>query len=536
MRTFPSLLVLLAVSSGAVTTFTACGGEKKPVETTAEPEAIDPAEQFAIGVTLLQTPGKDGTLDYAGAYTAFTLAIGEDPTLAKAQFNAGWCAERMGQTQKAEEHYRAALQADDGYKSALYNLGNMLMANDRPGEAAALYENYVALHQDDLEIRNNLMEALNEAEMYESAIRQAEEILMRDPDNVGAYRNLSRTYFAMGNFPMSQLCAEKSKTLNEGDPGLYNNMGVTSLLQGDEVSAIESFQTAIKLDSDNLEANLNLGWVALRSGDYALARTAFEAAVSAAPGNVDAKLGLAIALRGARDYDAAAKLYEEILEIDTKNEMAYFNAATLHEKYTKDYKKAQKYLDRYIEAMEGQIGPDHEVFARKDRVLESQAEEKRRQDELAQKKKEEEERQKRQMAQLDTLKERNEAFKAKMGLASCPEAIEMGVEELATVTETADMVIMSEDYQMAGDVLTFFDQYEPMLDTLVELCPQGGAEPAPEEAPPQAEGSEGEPAGETPAPEGEEAPEGSEEAEETPAAPEGEEAPAAEEGETPTPE
>jgi tetratricopeptide (TPR) repeat protein len=485
MRKTPNLLVLLALT-GAVTAV-ACGGEKTDIETSAEPAVIDPAKQFKIGVQLLSTPDKNGDIDYAGAYEAFEMAVAEDPSLSKAQFNAGWAAERLGRTERAEQHYRAAIEADPNYKNALYNLGNMLMANDRPGEAAALYENYVAIHPDDLAVRNNLMEALNSAEMYDAAISQAGAILLLDPENVGTYRNLSRTYFAKGELAMSQLCAEKAKTLNEGDPGLYNNMGVTFLLQGDEISAIENFQIAVKLDNDNLEANMNLGWVALRSGDYVLARTAFEAATSAAPGNIDAKLGMAIALRGAKEYDAAAKIYEQVLSVDPKNEMAYFNAATLHKIYTKDYKKAQKYLDRYIDVMEGSIGPNHEVFVEKESILEAQAEEKKRQDAIAQKKKEEEERQKRQMAQLDTLKARNDAFKAKMQKAHCPDAIEMGVEELSTVTETADMVIASEDFQMAGDVLTFFDQYEPMLDQLVELCPEGGAAPSAEEPTPQAE-------------------------------------------------
>lgn len=238
MRNFQNLMVMLALT-GAVTTV-ACGGEKKPAETSGEPERVNPKQQFKIGVELLSTPDKDGSIDYAGAYRAFELAIGEDPTLAKAQFNAGWAAERLGRTERAEQHYRAALDADDSYKNAMYNLGNMLMANARPGEAAALYENYVALNPGDLTVRNNLMEALNNAEMYDAAIEQASAILLIDPENVGTYRNLSRTYFAKGEFAMSQLCAEKARTLKEGDPGLYNNMGVTYLLQGDEISAIEN--------------------------------------------------------------------------------------------------------------------------------------------------------------------------------------------------------------------------------------------------------------------------------------------------------
>ena len=124
----------------------------------------------------------------------------------------------------------------------------------------------------------------------------------------------------------------------------------------------------MKLDPANVPANLNLGYLAVDSGDYALGFKSFSAVASAEPGNIAGKLGLAVSLRGTKDYDGAGKLYDEIIAADPTNEAAYFNAATLHRKYTKNFKKANKYLDAYVSAFQGQIDPNHEVFARKAQI------------------------------------------------------------------------------------------------------------------------------------------------------------------------
>jgi cytochrome c len=70
----------------------------------------------------------------------------------------------------------------------------------------------------------------------------------------------------------------------------------------------------------------------------------------------------------------------------------------------------------------------------------------------------------------------------------------MGVgDEVAMVVENAEMVVQSEDIEMAGDVITFVEQILPMATEVSAAC-GGGAAPAPAPAP--AEGG----AAPTPAP------------------------------------
>lgn len=494
------LIIALAFLAGPVV---GCG-EPKPVDPAAEGEIVNPKDAFAVGVKILNTPDKEGDIDYTGAYAKFALAIELDANYAKAHYNAGWVSEQLGNLPQAESHYRSAMELDASYQDAIDALADVLSQQGKGIEAVALYQAQIEKNPDDLKTRTTLMEAMVAAEDHDGAIEQARQILLKDPKNVGAYRSLSRVYFAKGEYEMSQLCADKAKTLAEGDAGIYNNMGVTYLMMDDEAAAIEEFKTARKLDPDNLEANLNLGWVAVNSGDYLLAQDCFEKALDGSPGSIDAKLGLAIALRGAKDYEGAAKLYDEILSADPKNKLGAYNASTLHEKYIKDYKKANKYLEGWINAAnEGQIGPDHDVYQRMERIKVSQDAEEARKREEERKKKEAEERKKRQQEQFDQLKAKVGELQTLLDqYGDCEMMVEMGGTEMGMmVLEQAQMVVEAEEVDMAGDVMTFVDEIMPQIQEIVPSCGTGssGGDAGGEEAPAEEASGEEAPAEEAPA-------------------------------------
>ena len=203
-----------------------------------------------------------------------------------------------------------------------------------------------------------MISALTDAGQTDAAVLEASEILSFNEEDINVYRLLSRAFFQEGRFDMSILCAEKAnemlmeKAKKEGqselkDAGIINNMGVTYLTMKDEPSAIASFQEAIGIEADHVEANLNLGFIALNSGNYQYALERFDAALSSNANNLNAKLGKAVALRGVQDFDGAQVLYNQILESDSKNKEIYFNAAILQAKYLKNYKEAQKLLETY---------------------------------------------------------------------------------------------------------------------------------------------------------------------------------------------
>ena len=500
-------MTLVASLASTFVTGIACGPKKNVVETVDATGATDPKTRFTHGVQLLKSPAKDGSIDYGTAYGDFDFASsGTDKALqTKANFNAGWTAEQLGKLDDAEKHYKAAWDADNSYEKAFFSLARVLEGEGKNDDAVALYKGYVDAHADKLDVRSEYANALALAKKYDEAIAQAQQILMKDPKNAGAYRTLSAMYYAQGNYGMSQICSEKALTLNAGDPGTYNNLGVTFLLENDEASAIDKFKTALKLAPTNYESNMNLGYVALNSGDYKLALDCFTAASKADSASVDAKIGLAVAERGSKQYDKAAALYDEIIKADPQNKLAYFNASTLHEKYTKDYKRALKYLTAWADLNQGKLAPDDEVFKREDRVKESQTIEEARQAAEAAKIKAAKERDERNAklladlkASVDELKKKVDTNKACIGDAGDDAA--MFLEQAADVFTANDG---KGDPSSAPDLKTMLDStITPEVDAAIAAgC--AGAAPAPGGAAPAPGGTpapDAPPAGGTPAP------------------------------------
>ena len=197
------------------------------------PDMNNPVETFNEGVRILQSAPEGGNPDFACAYTMFEASITADPNKAKVQYNAGCVAEQQVFKDKAAQHYRTAMNIDPNYSNAMFNLGLVLTQLGKGNEAAELYKKHLDSNPGDMAVRNNLVEALAGAGQYDEAVENIRGILRKDNNNVGAYRNLSRIYFNKGELEMSQLCAEKAKTLAKGDAGIYNNIGVTYLVMGD---------------------------------------------------------------------------------------------------------------------------------------------------------------------------------------------------------------------------------------------------------------------------------------------------------------
>ena len=285
---------------------TGCGKTGKTQRFSEEELASNPAANFVRGMEVLNKPDrKTGEVDYLSARTFFQTsgALGGGARR-PASTQAG--PRRSLGPAAAENHYRKAYDASPDYEKAMYSLTRLLAEQGKHDEVVTILGAASGADKGNNELRNDYMGALIAAGKYEAtAVAEGQDILKRDPENAGVCRNLSNMYYAQNNYGMSQLTADRAKSINDGDPSIYNNMGVTYLIQGDEPTAIDNFKTAVKLDPNHFEANMNLGYIALNSGDYALAKASFETAVTTNPSSVDGTLGLAVALRGNKEFKKA---------------------------------------------------------------------------------------------------------------------------------------------------------------------------------------------------------------------------------------
>ncbi len=474
-----------------------CGG-KKAIALTEE-QANDPAANFQTGITVLQTPDRDGVIDYAAAYDWFLKAeqLGAG---AKGSFNAGWVAEHLGRDEAALEHYKKAYEADSTYERGVFSYTRLLNEMGRSDDALGVHQANFEANPGSMSAHIAYIEALGKAGRTEDAHAEASRILLTDPTNVEVYRTLSAMYQAKGDFGMAELLSQKAMSMMETqDPGVINNLGVADLVQGEEAAAIAKFKEALALTPGAFEPNINLGFIALNSGDYQLANDSFERATLADPGNLDAKLGLAVSKRGLGDLEAADRLYAEIIKADPQYTLAYYNAATLHEKYTKNFNKAIKYLEAYITASGGDLPATDPVYAQMESVQAAKAAQAEIERQERQRREEEAARQARNEALLSgmsgTISDYQTKFDANVGCLD-----EMVAMEGSMILEQAQMVVDAEDAAMAADIQMLLEGYTPVWDEAISTCEAGGgAPPAPpmDEAPTDGEA----PVDEAPAPE-----------------------------------
>jgi tetratricopeptide (TPR) repeat protein len=486
-----------------------CGEKKADTNPTRGGRGINPRAEYTTGVTALQGG------DYAKALSAFERAVGEgvapivvdqatgatapppgiDPDYARAWYNAGYAAAQLGEDAKSVRYYQRALQLQPDLEGLSIHLGGALQAAGKAVEAVDVFRVQVEKRPDDLDTRNSYVDALTKAKRFDDAVKEAQEILARDPKNVGAYRNLSATYFAQGRYEMALLCAEKAKEINDGDAGIYNNIGIIHLAKEDEPSAIAEFKQALALDAKHLQANLNLGTIALKSGDYALALSCFTAAVGVAPQDRVAQLGHAIALRGTKDYAGSEKVYDSLLSKASMDRVVVLNAVTLHEKYTKNFKKAVKILETYQQAAAGKLdrAAAEDLTRRLVSVRASEEAERARLAELERKRKEAEERKARaekllvELAQSVAQLEKDLAEPCIAGNAELMEMAGMILDQVRPVVAAKDSQNAEERQSAidsAPDLKTFVDDLRTQVDAAKSACV--GAAPAEGAAPPTA--------------------------------------------------
>ncbi|MDP6932026.1 MAG: tetratricopeptide repeat protein [Myxococcota bacterium] len=170
-----SLLLVAALAGGLA----GCPKSGKTLEMPSAEEGYgDPQVNFAQGVKILQSPDKQGNIDYETAYKWFEFATLADPSHSLAHYNAGWTSVQLGNLRQAEKHYSKSHDLNSNHKETVFNLGNVLARQGKGDEAVRLYKGYVERHPTDLEVRNNLIEALTQAEMYDDAVGEVREILL----------------------------------------------------------------------------------------------------------------------------------------------------------------------------------------------------------------------------------------------------------------------------------------------------------------------------------------------------------------------
>jgi len=226
------------------------GMEQLAIALEIKPES--PEVLYNLGFALKQK----GHLDGAARYFSEALALNRD--LAGAHNNLGLIRMAQGDGEKAIQHFSKALEMDPQLFEALNNLGTLLLGNGQPEKAISYFTRSLLLKPNQARAHNNLGAALDLQGHSEEAMTHYHRALELAPYSYLTHNNLGKMFMEKGDLEKAARHFSKVIEIEPRFGDAHFNLGVVRTSQGSVKKAVASFRQALKLNSDNTEAQQRL--------------------------------------------------------------------------------------------------------------------------------------------------------------------------------------------------------------------------------------------------------------------------------------
>ncbi|KFM79887.1 Transmembrane and TPR repeat-containing protein, partial [Stegodyphus mimosarum] len=130
-------------------------------------------------------------------------------------FNMGMLAMQDGDTLRAENYFRKALELRGDFDAALFNLALVLYEKERPLEAVPYLKRLKGRHLKGLVLLGNIY--FSDLNNYTAAQQCYELILKQDPNHIPAMHNLCAALFQMGQLESAESCLLRAAALAPGE-------------------------------------------------------------------------------------------------------------------------------------------------------------------------------------------------------------------------------------------------------------------------------------------------------------------------------
>ncbi|MEM9484295.1 MAG: tetratricopeptide repeat protein, partial [Cyanobacteria bacterium P01_F01_bin.116] len=189
---------------------------------------------------------------------AYRTAIRLGPDDAVTYSNLGNVLKAQSRYGEAEEAHRTALRLDPDYATAYNNLGAVLNEQSRYGEAEEAYRTAIRLGPDDAVTYSNLGNVLKAQSRYGEAEEAHRTAIRLDPDDAVSYSNLGILLSEQSRYGEAEEIYRTAIRLNPDDAVSYNNLGYSYQVQGRLEEAIELYEKSMNLDPDYARPQNNL--------------------------------------------------------------------------------------------------------------------------------------------------------------------------------------------------------------------------------------------------------------------------------------
>lgn len=265
------------------------------------------------------------------ARTALEKAVKLDASLADAHCVLGLIYKGAEETPAAAEAFQRAINADENYIEAYYELGDVLLVHlSDTAQAAQVLQKALAMDADHARMRTLLGIAYFRDNLTDAAIRELQHALERDPTSLTARYTLGNAFLQQEAW---QSAIDTFKALIEVDPfhakayfslgTAYRRIGKSEIaqknLQRFEVLSIEEEQLThlkrfVKQNPTNAEAWYRLGRIQLKRQLWTEATHSLERYVTLAPQETRGYEVLGYIHFQGQNYKQAVAMYQKAIQ------------------------------------------------------------------------------------------------------------------------------------------------------------------------------------------------------------------------------
>ena len=510
-------------TTGSATGTGAVGDVATPAVLTEEQKAIA-RRQKATEATALLTTGKfEDSRRALSLLKELEADLPDSPTVA---YNMGLAQEQLGNRAMAEQAYRRATQLDPELAEAWLRLGGLAEAGGDINYASQVYGQGMRAAPENMDLHVAAIGVLVRQGRLDEAEAEAKKALGINANAQAIYANLALIYIEQGRLELGKFIINRAFNFVDGakdNAHLHAYLGRIFYLEDHPFAARDSYEKALELDPELLDAMLFLSEVHLDNRAYNALVPMLESAVKVAPDDPAIHMNLGIGYRGLQRFEEAEKEYRKVMELAPGRPEPLLNLAMLYGDHQKKYDEAMAILDQY----KGMVGADVELAdtwvqqyeEEKERAARAEARRKRAEErrkkreeeqrfleEFERKKQEEEEAARRAAEEAARAAEAgggagtpeatpgtDVAPEATPGTDSAPEATP-GTEAAPTGAATPEPAVTPEATPEAAPTPEATPEAAPTPEVTPEAAPTPEATPTPEAAPTGA-------ATDTPAPE-----------------------------------
>ncbi len=253
--------------------------------------------------------------DYKQAETAFQWAIGLDERQATPHLPLAKLLARRGELNKARERLDKAAELEPDNPDVFVTRGDVFA---RLGSADAALDAYDgAILRDARSVAAHLGKAnvLMAQQRYGDAQMAYAAVTTFDAENVEAWRGLGAARLALSDFTGSETAYRMAAQHDSADLESLLGLGDARMMQQQYTEAISVLTRACELAPDNLTAHLALGAAYVANLEAENGLTAYLQAVTLDENSADAHSGYGTALLAMQQYAEAQAAFQRALEL-----------------------------------------------------------------------------------------------------------------------------------------------------------------------------------------------------------------------------